>query len=52
MIYLRRIEHDKLVLNLAELLAYDELGIIYRRDKTADKAFAYREFRYIDFISK
>lgn len=50
MIYLWRLEGDKLVLNLKEILKYDELGIIYRRDKSNDKMIAYREFRYLDFI--
>lgn len=51
MIYLWRLEGDSLVLNLKEILKYDELGIIYRRDKSNDKMLAKREYRYLDFIA-
>lgn len=51
MIYLWRLEGDTLVLNLKEILKYDELGIIYKRDHSSDKMFAKREYRYLDFVS-
>lgn len=51
MIYLWRLEKETLVLNLEEILKYDDLAIIYRRDQSADKYMAKREFKYIDFIA-
>lgn len=48
--HLWKIENNQtLVLNLREILKYNELAIIYTRDKTNGKLQALNEFRYIDF---
>lgn len=50
--HLWRVENNKeLVLNLREILKYNELAIIYTRDKTNGKMQALNEFRYIDFFA-
>lgn len=51
MIHLWTVTGDTLTLNNSEILKYKELAIIYKRDETDDKAFARKEFRYIDFLS-
>ena len=51
MIYLWRLEGQELVLNLKEILKYDELAAIYKRDKPADKMIAKRDFKFIDLIA-
>jgi hypothetical protein len=52
MIYLWKVEKDELVLDLREVLKYEDLAAIYRRDSTSkSKDKAMKEFRYIDFIA-
>jgi len=51
MIHLWTITGNTLKLNTSEILKYKELAIIYKRDDSDDKAFAHKEFRYIDFLS-
>ena len=50
MIYLWNIEGEELRLNLKEILKYDEIAVLYRRDRSPDKTVSRREFRYLDFI--
>jgi len=50
--HLWKIENNQtLVLNLREILKYNEFAIIYNRDKTNGKLQAHNEFKYIDFHS-
>ena len=51
MIHVWRVEGAELVLNLKELLKYDEFKILYVRDTSNGKMLAHREFKYIDFIA-
>jgi len=51
MIHLWQTTGNTLTLNVSEILKYKELAIIYKRDETDNKAFAHKEFRYIDFLS-
>lgn len=51
MIHLWNVIGDTLTLNVSEILKYKELAIVYKRDQTDNKSFAYKEFRYIDFLS-
>ena len=48
--HLWKIENNQtLVLDLREILKYNEFAIIYNRDKTNGKLQAHNEFKYIDF---
>jgi len=51
MLHLWTVNGNTLILNVSEILKYKELAIIYKRDESDDKAFARKEFRYIDFLS-
>lgn len=51
MIHAFKIENDKLVLDVEEILQYEPLQVIYARDDSKDKSFAYKEFRFIHFLS-
>lgn len=51
MIYLWKVEGQKLVLNLAEILKYPDIAAIYIRDTSSNKMISSREFKYIDFIA-
>lgn len=51
MIHAFKIENDKLVLDVEEILQYPLLQQIYARDDSKDKEFAYKEFRFIHFLS-
>lgn len=51
MIHAFKIENDKLVLDVEEILQYKPLQTIYARDDSKDKEFAYKEFRFIHFIA-
>ena len=51
MIHAFKIENDKLILDVEEILQYPLLQQIYSRDDSKDKSFAYKEFRFIHFIA-
>lgn len=51
MIHAFKIENDNLVLDVEEILQYDILRDIYVRDNSKNKEFAYKEFRFIHFLS-
>ena len=42
-----KIENDKLILDVEEILQYPLLQQIYARDDSKDKSFAEKEFRFI-----
>lgn len=51
MIHAFKIENDRLVLDIEEILQYPKLRDIYARDDSKDKSFAYKEFMFIHFLS-
>ena len=51
MVHAFKIENDKLILDVEEILQYPLLQQIYSRDDSKDKSFAYKEFRFIHFIA-
>ena len=51
MIHALKIENDKIVLDVEEILQYPILQQIYARDDSSNKSFAYKEFRFIHFLS-
>ena len=46
-----KIENDKLILDVEEILQYPLLQQIYARDDSKDKSFAEKEFRFILYLS-
>lgn len=46
-----KIENDKLILDIEEILQYPLLQQIYARDDSKDKSFAEKEFRFILYLS-
>ena len=51
MVHAFKIENDKLILDVEEILQYNVLRDIYARDDSKNKEFAYKEFRFIHFLS-
>ena len=51
MIHAFKIENDRLILDVEEILQYPILQKIYARDDSKNKEFAYKEFRFIHFMS-
>ena len=51
MIHALKIENDRIILDIEEILQYPILQQIYARDDSKNKDFAYKEFRFIHFLS-
>lgn len=51
MIHALKIENDNIVLDVEEILQYPLLQQIYARDTSKNKDFAYKEFRFIHFLT-
>lgn len=51
MVHAFKIENDNLELDVEQILQYPALRVIYARDDSKDKEFAYKEFRFIHFMS-
>ena len=45
-----KIENDKLILDVEEILQYPLLQQIYARDDSKNKSFAEKEFRFILYL--
>lgn len=51
MIHAFKIENDALTIDVQQILMYEPLAEIYKRDDSKNKEFAYKEFKYIYFIA-
>lgn len=51
MVHAFKIENDNLELDIEQILQYPALSVIYKRDDSKDKSFAYKEFKFIHFLS-
>lgn len=51
MIHALKIENDRIVLDVEEILQYPILRKIYVRDDSKGKDFAYKEFKFIHFLT-
>lgn len=51
MIHAFKIENDSLAIDVQQILMYEPLAEIYKRDDSPSKEFAYKEFKYIYFIA-
>lgn len=51
MIHAFKIENDSLIIDVQQVLMYEPLAVIYKRDDSPNKEFAFKEYKYIYFLA-